>query len=247
MRQTVANEYGIHETRKAQDRYRRRKARENEILKELKPPAVEHVDLTGLETYIQQLRNPKEPTMSTQYLVWLDVETSGLDPMADTLLEVEARITNMKGYPLLDNDAGHAVKFHRVIRLGDNTPIRTFDSTTIDMHSRNGLIGECMNAEYTLKDVDKQMTAWFDGLNIDPGLIHPAGTNVQFDLQWLDVNMPITSVMLHKLSHRRLDLTSIRLVEIAKDMNPYDCGHDTTHRTADCLDRDLSEYKTIIK
>lgn len=247
MRPVVTNEYGIHETRRAQDRYRRHKARENEILKELKPPAVEHVDLTGLETYIQHLRNPKEPTMSTQYLIWLDVETSGLDPMADTLLEVEARITNMKGCPVLADENGNGLRFHRVIRLGDNTPIRTFNSRTIDMHSRNGLISECMNAKDTLKDVDAQMTMWLTGTNIDPGIMHPAGTNVQFDLQWLDANMPNLSVLLHKLNHRRLDLTSIRLAEIAKGINPYDCGHDTTHRTGDCLDRDLAEYENIIK
>lgn len=136
--------------------------------------------------------------------------------------------------------------FHRVIRFDDNTPIRAFNSTTIDMHSRNGLIGECMNAEDTLRNVDKQMFVWLVDTGLDPGLMHPAGTNVHFDIRWLDVNMPNTSGVLHKLSHRRLDLTSFRLLRLAHGGDPYDRGHETTHRTTDCLNRDISEYKTII-
>lgn len=129
--------------------------------------------------------------MDDNYLIWFDVETSGLDPMSDNLLEVEARITDMKGLqvPFADD---HLI-FHRVIRFDDNTPIRAFNSTTIDMHSRNGLISECMNAKDTLKNVDKQMAVWLIDTGLDPGLMHPAGTNVHFDIRWLDVNMPNTS------------------------------------------------------
>lgn len=149
------NKYGIHESKAVYRHYTRRRDKEAEILKELEPNPPTHVDLTGLETYIQRLRESKEPTMDDNYLIWFDVETSGLDPMSDNLLEVEARITDMKGLqvPFADD---HLI-FHRVIRFDDNTPIRAFNSTTIDMHSRNGLISECMNAKDTLKNVDKQM------------------------------------------------------------------------------------------
>nr|DAL86928.1 MAG TPA: Oligoribonuclease [Caudoviricetes sp.] len=238
------NKYGIRESKAAYWRYTRRMNKEAEILKELEPQPPTHVDLTGLETYIQRLRESKEPTMDDNYLIWFDVETSGLDPMSDNLLEVEARITDMKGLqvPFADDP----LIFHRVIRFDDNTPIRAFNSTTIDMHSRNGLIGECMNAEDTLKNVDKQMAVWLIDTGLDPGLMHPAGTNVHFDIRWLDVNMPNTSGILHKLSHRRLDLTSFRLLRLARVGDPYDCVHEPTHRTTDCLNRDIFEYKTII-
>ncbi len=238
------NKYGIHESKAAYWRYTRRMDKEAEILKELEPNPPTHVDLTGFEDYIQRLREPKEPTMDDNFLIWFDVETSGLDPMSDNLLEVEARITDMKGLQVPFND--DPLIFHRVIRFDDNTPIRAFNSTTIDMHSRNGLISECMNAEDTLKNVDKQMAAWLIDTGLDPGLMHPAGTNVHFDIRWLDVNMPNTSGILHKLSHRRLDLTSFRLLELAHGGDPYDRGHETTHRTTDCLNRDISEYETII-
>ena len=58
--------------------------------------------------------------------------------------------------------------------------------------------------------------------------------------------MPNTSGILHKLSHRRLDLTSFRLLQLARVGDPYDCVHEPTHRTTDCLNRDIFEYKTII-
>lgn len=106
------NKYGIHESKAAYRHYTRRRDKEAEILKELEPNPPTHVDLTGLETYIQRLRESKEPTMDDNYLIWFDVETSGLDPMSDNLLEVEARITDMKGLqvPFADD---HLI-FHRV-------------------------------------------------------------------------------------------------------------------------------------
>lgn len=99
------NKYGIRESKAAYWRYTRRMDKEAEILKELEPQPPTHVDLTGLETYIQRLRESKEPTMDDNYLIWFDVETSGLDPMSDNLLEVEARITDMKGLQVPFNDS----------------------------------------------------------------------------------------------------------------------------------------------
>lgn len=80
------NKYGIRESKAAYWRYTRRMDKEAEILKELEPQPPTHVDLTGLETYIQRLRESKEPTMDDNFLIWFDVETSGLDPMSDNLL-----------------------------------------------------------------------------------------------------------------------------------------------------------------
>lgn len=98
------NKYGIRESKAAYRHYTRRRDKEAEILKELEPNSPTHVDLTGFEDYIQRLREPKEPTMDDNFLIWFDVETSGLDPMSDNLLEVEARITDMKGLQVPFND-----------------------------------------------------------------------------------------------------------------------------------------------
>lgn len=98
------NKYGIHESKAAYRHYTRRRDKEAEILKELEPQPPTHVDLTGFEDYIQRLQEPKEPTMDDNFLIWFDVETSGLDPMSDNLLEVEARITDMKGLQVPFND-----------------------------------------------------------------------------------------------------------------------------------------------
>lgn len=73
------NKYGIRESKAAYRHYTRRRDKEAEILKELEPNSPTHVDLTGFEDYIQRLREPKEPTMDDNFLIWFDVETSGLD------------------------------------------------------------------------------------------------------------------------------------------------------------------------
>lgn len=174
----------------------------------------------------------------TDMLVWIDVETTGLDPDKGDLLEVELVLTDLKGEKL---DRVRHVIAHDADII--KTSIDHGGLNAIAMHFRNDLLVESLTGRnastLTLAglEINDRLREWADGHRL-----HPAGTNVDFDLAWLTRHLPYTN-RLNLLNHRKLDLTSLRLTSLALGHNPYQHGHDTTHRTSDCLNRDLNEYR----
>lgn len=179
----------------------------------------------------------------TDMLVWIDVETTGLDPDKGDLLEVELVLTDLKGEKL---DRVHHVIAHDADTI--KTGIDHGGLNAIAMHFRNDLLVESLTGRtastITLAslEINDKLREWADGHRL-----HPAGTNVDFDLAWLNRHLTYTT-RLNQLNHRKLDLTSLRLTGLALGHDPYQNGHgpDATHRTRDCLTRDLTEYRHIL-
>ena len=76
-------------------------------------------------------------------LLWMDVETTGLDPDHDRILEVELRCTDMKGVLCVGG-------FHRVIGLkGRKASITDGNLEAWRMHCANGLLEDALDGERT--------------------------------------------------------------------------------------------------
>lgn len=92
-----------------------------------------------------------------------------------------------------------------------------------------------------MKEADTKLTVWLDGYkNLT---LHPAGTNVDFDLRYLKHNLAISIPSINRWSHRHLDLSTFRLTDMALGQDPYDSSHTTTHRGLTCIRRDIEDYK----
>ncbi|OZG68239.1 3'-5' exonuclease family protein [Bifidobacterium eulemuris] len=173
-------------------------------------------------------------------LLWLDVETSGLNPAKHQLLEVGMTVTDMQG-----NRVEHKADYRAVLNIpkwkvgldGDN-----FSLWALRAHMGNGLIDESLEQGKTLVSVASDARMWLSGHAGET--LHPAGTNVQFDLDWLKPTGILDNV---KLSHRRLDVTAFRLADIALERDPYNDAHHTTHRVSDCIERDLRDYRHYLE
>lgn len=50
---------------------------------------------------------------------------------------------------------------------------------------------------------------------------------------------------MHLDNHRKLDLSTYRISDLALDHNPYQ-GHTGTHRVEDCITRDRNDYTTYL-
>ncbi|RYN04968.1 hypothetical protein [Bifidobacterium animalis] len=183
-------------------------------------------------------------------LVWLDVETTAIRPDDGQLLEVGVKATPLTapGRILFD--------YHAVIRhAGINLTAQTIHA--VRMHIANGLIDECLNRESgNAKPVATMLEELTEGLTAlaESGyILHPAGTNVDFDLDWLDraysrltataaPGNPDRCRFRAPLNYRKLDMSTIRLTCMAMGDDPSGHNHTGTHRVDDCLHRDMTEY-----
>lgn len=180
-------------------------------------------------------------TGKTHRLIWIDTETTSIRPRDGQLLEVAMTLTDMQGRerPADAREAGawRWIIRHDAIRL---TPLTAYAIT--DLHVRNGLIDDVFG--------DKSETASSAAEGIldtltdlaERYVLHPAGTNVQFDIDWIHAALGLT---LDQLDYHRLDMSGIRI--FARQTIPDRPNHPATiHRALDCLTRDITEYRTII-
>ena len=134
--------------------------------------------------------------------LWIDLETTGLDPRLDRILEVGWMVTN-------ENFRGRSN-----IRSAVVTPTKaalgyiTTDTFIHNMHSKSGLLEALMSpGTLVIEDVEDQiLDALQDFPEDEPWYL--AGASVHFDRGFIDTWMPRLSKKLH---HRILDTSSLKL------------------------------------
>ena len=190
-------------------------------------------------------------TPTKHYLLWIDVETTAIKPEDGQLLEVGMRITNLDGSEVAPQTVNAPYAFSTIIphaRL-DYTPAT---ERAFKMHQENGLLSMVFWYKNQLS-IGTWLLDCIDKLQDNNGphaILHPAGTNVDFDLEWLkDKQAPLffTPIWESNVSYRKLDMSTIRLTLTAVGIDPYQANHKTTHRVDDCLDRDIHDYMSYIE
>lgn len=137
--------------------------------------------------------------------LWLDLETTGLDPEIDVILELAAFVTDANLEQLGD-------PVSMVIGAG----YVHMDTVVYEMHTASGLLDEVAESEYRDRDAGDAVLAligaheWTDGKPI------LAGSTVHFDRAFLREWLPGLEERLH---HRHLDASGLW-------MAACDVGHD---------------------
>ncbi|KOA60989.1 hypothetical protein BAAM0499_03730 [Bifidobacterium animalis subsp. animalis MCC 0499] len=180
-----------------------------------------------------------------ELLAWLDVETTGLQAKRDALLEVGVTITDLQG---VERESCSWTIHH------DRIPCTKDTVKAFGMHTANGLLEACFDdtRSVPLNMVERGLLDMLadQARHAVDGRLHPAGTNLQFDLDWLYTKFsPEGAARLESLlSYRRLDLTAFRLGAQARALMTgveSEAEHlpSTDHRVDTCLNRDLAEYR----
>ena len=131
-------------------------------------------------------------------LVWIDCEMTGLDPVADALIEVAALVTDFDltvlgdGIDLIVKPAPEALE-----QMGDFVR---------DMHEKSGLLTE-LEGGITLADAEAQVLAYLREFCPEGSRPPLAGNSVATDRMFLSRDMPDLEKFLH---YRIVDVSSIK-------------------------------------
>lgn len=174
-------------------------------------------------------------------LLWLDVETTGLDPAMNSLLEVAMVLTqfNTRFDPI-------GVSATTVFRVPQGLQIEHVHPDVLAMHAKNGLWNECRAAQ-------DELTAWNDlGSVIENWDIEPeddillAGRSVHFDRKWLDAKAPLWFREGLNLSHRIFDLTSIKKFAELCGREFSEESEPDVHRALPDVEADIELARTLV-
>lgn len=171
-------------------------------------------------------------------LLWLDTETTAVDPSDGQLLEVGMILTDMRGEKLtgIDHEGWRWVIRWDSIRLAPATSY-----AISELHAKNHLIDDVFGGNgVPASRVAEEMFNVINGL-ADSYTLHPAGTNVDFDIRWVRS----LGLQLANLHYRCMDLTALRFLMQQVSLGAW-AKPDTDHRVMTCLNRDIQEYKQIL-
>ena len=109
-------------------------------------------------------------------LLWVDTETTGLDPDRCDLLEIACTITDMRAEQSFD-------QHHAVIHPDHGIAITHADDlTALRMHLANGLLEASLDSELDYRQAGLDLAEYLNDA-ARRYTLHPAGTNPRFDLR----------------------------------------------------------------
>jgi oligoribonuclease len=131
-------------------------------------------------------------------LLWLDLETSGLDPQRHDILEIAWTFTNDDLSPMFSLGVQSYL-----IRERDGVQ---WDRGALELHQAHGLI-EAQEKE-TLTDFGHvEHALWVQLCDFETRTVKLAGSSIHFDLGFIREHMPAVAKL---LSHRIYDVSTLK-------------------------------------
>lgn len=130
-------------------------------------------------------------------LLWLDLETTGLDPRECQVLEIAVMQADL-ATPF------EVSPFYSTVIRHDGVNLSSF---VLDMHTKNGLLAECVWSSVSVKDVDTELSELVPQVERSEMPVL-AGSSIHFDHDFIRVHLPNFA---KRLSHRHYDVSAIKL------------------------------------
>lgn len=180
-------------------------------------------------------------------LVWVDIETTGLDPNRDSILEVGLAITD----PLGDSpDRWSDIPvWSMAVSVNVERLKAEVDPLVLDMHTNSGLWVECstltLSGQFSAAEayvVEDAAVRWLTEMGVIRGAVPMCGSSVHFDRAFLSNQMPDLAAHFH---YRNLDTSTIK--NVCRYVNPsvYDAVPEkkNKHRALPDIRESIDEYK----
>jgi len=134
----------------------------------------------------------------TDYLVWMDMEMTGLDPERDTILEIATLITT---------DALDLVAEGPVLVIGHPRPVlEAMDQWNLEHHAASGLAARVLRSPISMAEAEEQTLAFVK--TYCPERTSPlCGNSIWQDRRFLARYMPKLEAYLH---YRNIDVSTVK-------------------------------------
>lgn len=168
-------------------------------------------------------------------LVWIDLETTGLDPEAGEILEVAWFITD--NWEIVSQPRSY------VVTPGPDTfELVKGDAVVQSMHQDSGLLNELVVGDtLMLEDIEDMILKDIHKYNYDEVVPVIAGASVHFDRAWIAQYMWRLD---KELSYRHFDVST--LVKFFSDMGFYKLSQRTVAKAHRALD-DITETYALAR
>ncbi len=138
-------------------------------------------------------------------LMWLDLETTGLDEKTGRILEYAAVFTDLE---LNELAALEGIVLQNIWKVKN-----LMNDFVLDMHTKNGLLEELAqagDADYntTLTLAEGKLLSALESLQDENTIVVIAGSTISFDRGWVKEHMPTLEETLH---YRQLDVSSYKV------------------------------------
>lgn len=163
-------------------------------------------------------------------LIWLDIETTGLNPETDTILEVAAFEATLERPFDVTKLYDTVLEFHRPAN-------DMFHPIVREMHTKNGLWEAC---DLSCVGVASAELDLLRRISDDEDKAVLAGSSVHFDHSFIRQHMPKLNA---RFSHRHYDVSAVSL--FARSLGMPKLPKTEAHRAAqDCLNS-IAQAKAV--
>jgi len=181
--------------------------------------------------------------MNNEFLLWLDIETSGLDPLKHEIIQIAYILTDFSITKVYD-------KKEYIINPIDpyDLLISKMDTWCLLHHSKNGILEKVKDStdSESLINIENKILESLNSLLPNNSVIYLAGNSVHFDKMFINHYMKKLS---DKLSHRILDVSSFAIM--CKNLNPILYEKKPTkeynHTALSDIQESIQEYKFYMK
>lgn len=172
-------------------------------------------------------------------VAWMDIETTGLDPARDHILEVGVILT--QGPDL--TELARAAWLTRPANLTSAQTLEALGHVPRTMHTESGLITDYQTAGAAVVDYTKADEALRQLLDEYAWDAKPlmGGSSISFDRSFLARHLPLSYSRLH---YRSIDMTSVAYFAGTVADLPHIPAQGAAHRALGDLETNICQFRT---